>query len=770
MAVNLSPVGGVAAQFFDNSGNVLTGGKLYTYAAGTTTPQITYTTSAGNVAWSNPIILDAAGRVSGSGEIWLIDGSQYKFILRDSNDVLIATYDNINGINSNFVNFTNNQEIQTATAGQTVFTLTTMQYQPGTNSLSVFVDGVNQYGPGAQYAYVETNQSTITFVSGLHVGASVKFTTSQINGTAATDAEQVSYNPPFTNAVPTNVEAKLAQTISVKDFGAVGDSTGTGIGTDDTAAIQKAYDYAASVGGAKIVWPTAGYRVDGTIYFAGNTETDLMRSNIYADNQTLFETGYLSGGTVVSNVATPIGDYSTAVFKSSIGNGTIHNPSLVFRLNKSLADTLYHDIEVRNYTGVNDTQVVNATECFFSNFKRFKYFGFTDGYVTGTANTTSGSSTITVANSTAAQLSATWIIRNHFTADILPTEITIVSVGAPDSGGVGLTNVVISQNANFTVAAGGINSGFVASKPNYVPMWKFDTANSNIVMEKVSGVARFVAFDLTDFNSSTIISPDIESGVAVGFRMKNCVATTITGMYTEAIYHTLFDVSQGGCYLDIGPGNYFLVAGSITAGASGSVSGSMIMADTMTAYTPYGFSSAGTPIINLSSANAGMNIIGGPSDIKLQNPTSKSRYLGQYGLALSNTASSNPTTLDWYQEGTWTPVIEGSSTAGTGTYTLQYGTYTRIGNRVYYTFNVTWSAHTGTGRLMLANLPFITTILTPRSFPVNVSGVAGSQFYFLTGGTGWLKPDLIAVDATGATSNVNIYASGNIVGVGHYEV
>ena len=38
MAVFLSPVGGVAAQFFTNTGAVLTGGKLYTYAAGTTTP------------------------------------------------------------------------------------------------------------------------------------------------------------------------------------------------------------------------------------------------------------------------------------------------------------------------------------------------------------------------------------------------------------------------------------------------------------------------------------------------------------------------------------------------------------------------------------------------------------------------------------------------------------------------------------------------------------------------------------------------------------
>lgn len=237
MAVNLSPVGGVAAQFFDNSGNVLTGGKLETYLAGTTTPAITYTTAAGNIAWSNPIVLDAAGRVSGSGEIWLTDGIQYKFILRDSNNVLIATYDNVIGINSNFVNFTNQQEIQIATAGQTVFNLATTQYQPGTNSLSVFVDGVNQYGPGAQYAYIETDQDTVTFTNGLHVGAEVKFTTSQLNTSGAIDAEQVSYTAPYTDSTPTNVEAKLSEYISFKDFGAAGDDT-----ADDTIALQNAID------------------------------------------------------------------------------------------------------------------------------------------------------------------------------------------------------------------------------------------------------------------------------------------------------------------------------------------------------------------------------------------------------------------------------------------------------------------------------------------------------------------------------------------------
>ena len=100
MTVFLSPVGGAASQFFDNSGNVLTGGKIYTYAAGTTTPQATYTSISGITAHSNPIILDAAGRVPG-GEIW-ITGQRYKFVLKTSTDVLIATYDNIAGIGAFF--------------------------------------------------------------------------------------------------------------------------------------------------------------------------------------------------------------------------------------------------------------------------------------------------------------------------------------------------------------------------------------------------------------------------------------------------------------------------------------------------------------------------------------------------------------------------------------------------------------------------------------------------------------------------------------------
>lgn len=294
MAVNLSPVGGVAAQFFTNSGAVLTGGKLYTYAAGTTTPQTTYTSSQGNVPWTNPIVLDAAGRVPSSGEIWLTDGLLYKFILKDANDVLIATYDNISGINSNFVAFVNQQEIVTATAGQTVFNLG-ISYQPGTNSLSVFVDGVNQYGPGALYSYVETDSDTVTFNSGLHVGAEVKFVTSQLQNAGVGDASQVTYDPPFTGSVVTNVEAKLAQTVSVEDFGAVGDGV-----TDDTAAIQAAVNSSAS----KVIGVAGkNYRITNTITIDRNKlELDFQQAELFLDDSSgLLDHIFLGNGTVQRN-------------------------------------------------------------------------------------------------------------------------------------------------------------------------------------------------------------------------------------------------------------------------------------------------------------------------------------------------------------------------------------------------------------------------------------------------------------------------------------
>jgi hypothetical protein len=136
MAVFLSPIGGAGWQFFNNDGTVLAGGKLYTYAAGTSTPKATYTTVAGNIAHTNPIILDSSGRVP-SGQIWLL-AQPYKFSIFTSTNVLIATYDNIYGDGAAGFQVQN----FTGTGSQTVFTLSDSSL--GENYTFVYINGVYQ--------------------------------------------------------------------------------------------------------------------------------------------------------------------------------------------------------------------------------------------------------------------------------------------------------------------------------------------------------------------------------------------------------------------------------------------------------------------------------------------------------------------------------------------------------------------------------------------------------------------------------------------------
>lgn len=288
MAVNLSPVGGVAAQFFNNDGVPLAGGLIYTYLAGTSTPAATYTTGTGNIEHTNPIVLDSAGRVP-TGEIWLTDSIAYKFVIKDANLTLIGTYDNIVGINSNFVNYTSSQEIQTATQGQTTFTLNTMVYQPGTNSISVFVNGSKQINV---VNYNETSASVITFVDGLNDGDLVNFTTSIINNVGSVDASQVTYNPPFNGAVSTNVEAKLAQFINAKDFGVVGDGI-----TDDYDA------FVAAVAEAKAL--NVPLNIDNLKIYLGTQNASIVSDGLFIQGNGYIETyvdyPYQAGGDFFNN-------------------------------------------------------------------------------------------------------------------------------------------------------------------------------------------------------------------------------------------------------------------------------------------------------------------------------------------------------------------------------------------------------------------------------------------------------------------------------------
>jgi hypothetical protein len=88
MATSFAPF---LVQLFDDYGDVLAGGKVYTYEAGTSTPLATYQDRDGLTANANPTVLDAAGRAT----IRFTEGVAYKVIVKDSADQTISTEDNI---------------------------------------------------------------------------------------------------------------------------------------------------------------------------------------------------------------------------------------------------------------------------------------------------------------------------------------------------------------------------------------------------------------------------------------------------------------------------------------------------------------------------------------------------------------------------------------------------------------------------------------------------------------------------------------------------
>lgn len=90
---------------------------------------------------------------------------------------------------------------------------------------------------------------------------------------------------------------------------------------------------------------------------------------------------------------------------------------------------------------------------------------------------------------------------------------------------------------------------------------------------------------------------------------------------------------------------------------------------------------------------------------------------GQIGFPATQNASSNPNTLDDYEEGSFTPRIDGTTAAGTGTYSTQIGSYTKIGNMVAVAGVVGITDHTGTGNILIANLPFVQGAAAPLAVP-----------------------------------------------------
>jgi hypothetical protein len=229
MAVTLSPLAGAGWQFFDNNGVPLSGGLLYTYSAGTSTPLATYTDFSGTVANSNPIVLDSSGRIP--YEVWITVGFGYKFVLNDANGILIRSYDNIpSNSPSAFANDSSS-----------------VSYEVG------YTANAGSFVVGDSYLITYVGTTNFVAIGALSNTVGVYFTaTGAGSGTG-------------TALVSRSVQNRLRDSISVKDFGATGNGT-----TDDTASIQAAINFAK---GSPVYFPAGTYLITSSLQLNWSTST-----------------------------------------------------------------------------------------------------------------------------------------------------------------------------------------------------------------------------------------------------------------------------------------------------------------------------------------------------------------------------------------------------------------------------------------------------------------------------------------------------------------
>ena len=123
----------------------------------------------------------------------------------------------------------------------------------------------------------------------------------------------------------------------------------------------------------------------------------------------------------------------------------------------------------------------------------------------------------------------------------------------------------------------------------------------------------------------------------------------------------------------------------------------------------------------------------------------------------ANTPAAGMTSqlLNWYEEGTWTPVLNRSSTAPSVTYTTQTGTYTRKGREVTLKGNLVWTANSGgTGYFTITGQPFV----------ASATGLNSGVIGLLDGFTYAVGTTQIAVAIVSGGNFISFYTFGSAVG------
>ena len=215
---------------------------------------------------------------------------------------------------------------------------------------------------------------------------------------------------------------------------------------------------------------------------------------------------------------------------------------------------------------------------------------------------------------------------------------------------------------------------------------------------------------------------------------------------------------------------------AVSRGGTGTGTAGITAFNNITGYTATG--ATGTTSTNLvfsTSPSITTPTLVGDSTMSTGNLIQGTAAKGINFTANTPAAGMTSQLLNWYEEGTWTPTAAGGTTAGTATYSIQVGRYTRIGNRVFFSCRIEYTGGTGTGVMRINGLPFtsasISDYLDVCSIMVSDLTLSANNYSvaYIFNGSNFISIDQNVVGG-GAGTNVTYDSAASIFVSGSYTV